>query len=340
MYRAISSKSNIVAFGTPLLIIFIMIIITKSALFKLNPHMVSFGVTFDLLLTTPFIYYLLIRKKNIPKITIVSFFIAGIAIASVILPPENQHFLSLAKKWILPLVEITVLVFVIYKVNKALHSYRENKALSLDFFTILKHTCQELLPTKVAVALATEIALVYYGFIHWKKLTPRQNEFTYHKDTGTVALLMVIILLVTVEATVTHLLVMMWSSTAAWVLTVLSVYSVIQIFGVLKSITKRPISIENNKLYLYYGVVSEVIIDIKDIASIEASTKTIALDKETRKLSPLGDLESHNIIIRLNKQNVLNGFYGIKKPFKTLVLHVDNRDEFKTLLENTLQQEL
>jgi hypothetical protein len=317
-----------------------MVFITKSSLFPLNPGIVSFGVTFDLLLTTPLVYYLLIRKKAIPKITIVSFFMAGIAIASLILPPENQHFLSLAKTWILPLVEATILITIIYKGRKTLHRYRENKALSPDYFTTLKRTCQELLPGKAAVALATEIALVYYGFFHWKKLTLKQNEFTYHKDTGTLALLMAIIFLVAIEATVTHILLIRWSATVAWVLTVLSLYSFIQIFGVLKSIIKRPISIENNTLYLYYGVMSEAIIDIKDIASIEASTRTLGLDKETKRLSPLGELESHNIIIRLNKPNVLNGFYGIKKEFKTIVFHVDNRDEFKTQLENTLQQDV
>jgi K+ transporter len=171
MYKAINLKSNLVAFGTPLLIMLKMVFITKSALFKSNPDIGSFGVTFDLLLTTPLIYYLLIRKKNIPKITIVSFFLSGIALASLILPPENQYFLSLAKKWILPLAEATILITIIYKGRKTLRLYRKNKSLSVDFFTIVKHTCGELLPRKAAVALATEIALVFYGFFIGKNTT-------------------------------------------------------------------------------------------------------------------------------------------------------------------------
>jgi hypothetical protein len=51
---------------------------------------------------------------------------------------------------------------------------------------------------------------------------------------------------------------------------------------------KRPISIERNKLYLRYGIMTESTIDIKNIDSIELSSKDIETNKETRKLSFLG----------------------------------------------------
>jgi hypothetical protein len=79
-----------------------------------------------------------------------------------------------------------------------------------------------------------------------------------------------------------------WSSLVACILTLLSVYSGIKIFGFLKSMFKRRLSFENNKLFLYYGIMNETIIDLKNIDTIEISSKDIELHKETRKLSCLG----------------------------------------------------
>ena len=40
-------------------------------------------------------------------------------------------------------------------------------------------------------------------------------------------------------------------------------------------------------------------VELKDIDSIELSTAEIAFDAQTRKLSVLGSLESHNTVIHL-----------------------------------------
>jgi hypothetical protein len=337
MYKLVNQKDNLILFGVPCLIILAMVFIAKSSLFNLNPAVVSFGITFDLLLTTPLVYFLLIRKTTIPKFTVVTCFIAGLVIASFILPVENQYYLTLAKNWILPLIEASVLIMVIYQSRKAITFYKVNDALSPDFFTAVKNACLQILPAKAAIPLATEVSIFYYGFLNWKKTVPRKNEFTYHKDTATVALLISILFLIALEAAITHLLVAKWNPTVAWILTALSMYSAIQIVGVLKSIAKRPISIREGKLILYYGILSEAIIDLKDIIAVEISTKPWKDGNKITKLSPLGELESHNVIIRLKNEHTMTGFYGIKKKFKTLALHVDHKEAFKAQIEEALQ---
>jgi small nuclear ribonucleoprotein (snRNP)-like protein len=81
---------------------------------------------------------------------------------------------------------------------------------------------------------------------------------------------------------------------------------------------------------------TESIIDIENIESIELSSKDIETNKETRKLSFLGELESHNVIIRLKEEETLIGLYGIRKKFKILALHVDNKIEFQDRINNAL----
>lgn len=334
MRKILQVQKSIFILGIPMLIIGILVLLTQSAVFQSHTNSLAIAITFDLLLTVPFIYFLLIRKTNIPKTTVVPFLILGMIICSLILPSENQYYLSLFKTWIFPVIEISIISFVIYKVRKAIKGYKAKKGMSFDFFTTLKNTCYDLLPKKAVIPVVTEIAVFYYGFMYWKKRELNENEFSYHKNSGTITLLIAIIGIVSIETVVLHILLEKWSSLAAWILTFLSIYSGLQLFGFLKSMLKRPISIEKGLLYLRYGIMSESTIDLKNIERIEISSKDIEINKETRKLSFLGELESHNVIIHLKEENQLLGLYGIKKTYKNIALYVDEKTVFKQRIED------
>ncbi len=334
MDTALNLQKKLLIFGIPLSIIGMMVFLAKSSVFNANPNGMSIGITFDLLLTAPILYFLLIRKTNIPKTTVVPFLIVGIITCSLILPTENQYYLNLFKVWVLPIVELSVLLFVIYNIRKGIKYYKLKKSEAFDFFSTLKNTCYEILPKAAVIPVVTEIAVFYYGFIYWKKSKLKSNEFTYHKNSGTIALLIAIIGIVAIETVTFHALLVKWNETVAWVFTFVSIYSGIQIFGFLKSMLKRPIAIKNNKLYLRYGIMTETTIDLKNIDSVELSSKDIEFNKETRKLSFLGALEPHNVIIRLKEKNTLIGLYGIKRKFKVLALYVDDKIEFQDQLNN------
>ena len=246
MNKSLNLQKNLIIFGVPFFIIGLMVFISNSSIFISNPNSLSIGITFDLLLITPLVYFLLIRKTNIPKTTIVPFLIVGIVICSFILPTKNQYYLNLFKVWVLPIVELSVLSFVIFNVRKGIKKYKQNKIESFDFFTTLKSTCYEILPKGLVVPVVTEIAVFYYGFINWRKRKLRENEFTYHKNSGTITLLIALIFIIAIETVTIHFLLAKWNTTVAWILTCLSIYTSFQIIGFVKSMIKRPISIENN----------------------------------------------------------------------------------------------
>jgi hypothetical protein len=283
---------------------------------------------------------LAIRKTTIPKTTVVPIIILGVTIGSFIVPLENQYYLNSFKTWCIPVIELLVLAFVIYTIVKARRRFKLNEQEgSSDFFTVLKMTCYEILPKVAVIPFVTEIAVFYYGFMHWKTIKLKPNEFSYHKDSGAVGLLMALVFLIAIETLAIHVLLAQWSALAAWILTGVSIYSAIQIFGFSKSMFKRPLVITNNRIYMRYGIMNETIINIKNVESVELSTTDIAPNTLTRKLSILGALEGHNIVITLNKENTLVGLYGIKKKYKILALHVDDKQGFKATIENLLKTE-
>ncbi len=340
MNKTININIQLLFLSIPLVMLIGLIVLIKSPLFPINSDVLSLGITMDLLLSIPIIYFLIIRKTNISKTTIVPVMVAGLVIGTYFLPQSNQNYLDLFKTWAYPVIELLILAYLIVKVRSVLQKHKDFKKFSPDFFTTLKDICYEILPKKLVLPFATEVAVLYYGFINWKSRTINKNEFTYHKKSGTLALLGAVISIIAIETFVLHILLSRWIEIVAWIISGLSIYTAIQVFGFAKSLTKRPIIILPDKLILRYGILNETEIRFDDIDSIELSRKPIIQDETSKKLSPLGELESHNVIIRLNEENTLTGLYGIKKKFKVLALHVDKEIEFKKKMENALQQKL
>lgn len=336
MNKSLNIQKSIVILGLLLLVYAAMILLVNSLYFTKNPNLLSLGITIDLIVIAPLLYVFLIRKTSIPKTTVIPLIMLGILCCSLILPADNQYYLNLFKTWGVPVLELSVLTLLIYKFRKTRKVFLKEKSNTFDFFIVLKNTCSEILPKPLVMPMATEIAVFYYGFINWKVKDLKKNEFTYHKESGTMALLFALILIISAETVGLHYLLLKWNAVFAWIFTGLSIYSGIQIFGFLKSMTKRPILIENNLLYLKYGIMTEAIINLSDIDSIEITSRDIEVNDNLRKLSFLGDLESHNVIMHLKKENTLFGLYGMKKTYKSIAFFADKKEEFKSYLENEL----
>lgn len=337
MNRTLHINRNLINFGIPLALLGTLILLMKSSFLNGNDTL-NFAITVDLLLIVPLVYFLLIRKSEIPKTTVIPVMIIGLLVGSYFLPQQSQTYLSIFKTWALPVIEISALIFVIIKVQGAIRKYKTLKGSTPDFFNALVNTCQEILPKRLVLPFATEVAVFYYGFINWKTREICENEFTYHKKSGTPALFYSVILVIAVETVAIHFLLTQWSSVAAWILTALSIYTAIQVFGFAKSLSKRPISINKDSLTLRYGILNEVEIPLSDIEKVELSRKSLEKKGLTRTLSPLDETESHNVIIRLTEENELIGLYGMKKKFIVLGLHIDEPKEFSERIENALQQ--
>ena len=294
------------------------------------------AISLDLLLTVPVVYFLLIRKTGIPKVTVVPFLILSTVVASFILPTTHQVYIDLFKTWGIPVIEIAVLTFITLKVRFLVRRYHDSKEQASDFFTALKEACSEIIPPKLVPLFASEVSVIYYGFISWRRRLLRSNEFSYHKRSGTQALLGAAVVIIGIETVALHLLLAQVSALGAWILTGLSVYTALQVFGVAKSLARRPIVCMEDRLIVRYGILNECEIAFEDIESVELSKRSVTLDKSITKLSPLGDMERHNLIIRLKNENTLTGLYGVKKRFRRLALHVDDDLGFKTQVDAML----
>ncbi len=290
----------------------------------------SSAIMVDLLVTIPVLYFLLVRKTKVPIITVVPVFIIGSFLGTLWLPASAQEPLQVFHAYVLPFLEFGVLGFVGFKAYRVIKISGGKQGE--DVFSALKQTTQELIPQPtLANLLAMELAILYYGFLNWKKYTFRENEFSYHRKSSSVAILSILILIVGVETCALHVLMERWSIVLAWMLSVLSIYIGFQLFGIACSLSKRPVVVTDKELIFLYGILSKARIPKSQIKEVSLFRKTINKEDEIMKLSPLGDLDGHNLLVELHEPATLEGLYGRKKSFSKLALHLDEKGKFLEL---------
>lgn len=323
-------------FGIPLLLISTLFLVVNSSFFIEYPKELSIGITLDLLITIPFVYFLIIRKKEIPKITVVTLFVIGIVIASIIIPKQHQALLSQIKTFILPAVELGVFSFLIFKARKIIQEFKKQHSNHLVFYNAMQQAVSAVFPNKIGELLATEIAVVYYGFLAWKKRTLKENEFSYHKNGTSVSIIMGLMLVVLIETIAVHTLVQKWNVIVAWLLTFLSIYTCLQLFSLMLSLSKIPIEVDliSKILTLKYGFFGEAVIPFGNIKGIDLTEKDLPTDKSIIPFSPLGNLDTHNIVLHLNKKAVFKSFYGMQKTYISIAFFVDKKHQFKKVIED------
>jgi len=169
--------------------------------------------------------------------------------------------------------------------------------------------------------MATEISVIYYGLIHWKQKPAKDNEFSGYKKSTSVSMFLGIMLIIVIEAFVFHSILKKEGNPRAWFVSFLSIYSLIQILGFLKSLIKRPISFDGNVLNLRYGIMKETSINLNNISSVVLSSEN--KDKKISRLSIFGEHESHNVILTLKEDEILYCLYGYKKKYLKISFFVD-----------------
>ena len=315
----------------PFLIYLFSIIILNLEINNAFIDMLSIGVTYDLTATAPIVYLILIWKKSIPKFTVIPITIVSIVMASFIIPVENQMHLDMVKKWGLPFVETFGIILVVVKVRKIIRMYKTEKINNIDIFSVIKKVILDMFPKLISSYLIFEIGFIYYAFIRWRKNKNQANQFSY-SSSGILPILMVFMFMLLLETILVHILLSLWSSIAAWILTGISIYTFVQLFALLKSIILRPIEVRNSRLFLRYGILRESEIYLKNIYRIEMGKSS-----HIESLSPFKDLEDMNLIIHLNEDCTIFGIFGEPKKYRSIGIFVDNKLEFIKTIEEQAQ---
>ena len=306
--------------GVPAFIFFSCFLITFSQGFKTHHQVFSLAIVFDLVITAPLIYLLLIWKTQIYRATVFRIMVLGITLAGFMLGSDSS-IIQLLKTWLAPLLEMTVVFIVVrkfYLVRKASQAHKNNNA---DFLIHCREILWKVLGNqKAAYVMASEFAVFYYAFIP-KTKKRFDKEFTSYKNTALIIILYTFVLLMLVETLAVHFLIAMKSDLWAWIMSAMSLYTSLQLFAHIRAIKLRPITINDQGLDLHMGLASDAFIDFDNIETVDLFSK----DKESNhvKIALLDGLEEHNIKIKLKEPVEVTKMFGIKKSSDTILFFVD-----------------
>ncbi len=328
MPMTLSRRLSVFVF--PLLIVLFLITLTFTSFFKQTPTVLSQAIILDLIITLPLVYLISIWKTSIPRYTVLSCVVIGMVIASVIIPQEHQGFFLPLKGILIPLIEFSIIGMIAYKCIQIKKKMGADELSALDFYDKIMLATQDLFPSTISRVLSSEIAVPYYIFKKRPTGSLRENEFSYYKKSGITIVIYTMMLLAIAELSVVHILLEKFNTTIAWIASGLTFYSMLQILALVRSLPHRNhvLDSEKNILRLKYGFSSYGILPITNIKSILLSSRQMAEDPMNKTFSPLGFLDTHNVIVELKNPWTYYGFYGRETTCKKLALYIDDKQEF------------
>ncbi|GAB4317652.1 MAG: hypothetical protein Kow0074_06390 [Candidatus Zixiibacteriota bacterium] len=315
------------SYGLPLAV---FLAATLVALFGL-PHVadgsrsqvVAAALTLDFTFAAPALaYFLFVRKRRLPWLTIVPFVVVGFAMATVTLPDDHHLTLNVLRYLAIP-AELALLGYLAVQAH---HAYRRGFRTNGDFATRLRTVTRHALKSRIpADIVTTEIALLYYALGRRREQPISGHIFTVYREVTYGPVLFGLMVVLFFETIGVHLLVGQWSTTAAWILTGLSVYAMIWLIGDYRAMVARPIHLTDDHLKLRVGLRWEADIPRDCIASIEMVG---SLNPDTRGALKVSLLGQPNVRLRLKKPVDVVGMYGILKTTQEIWFTVDNPSSF------------
>ncbi|MEO8946720.1 MAG: hypothetical protein ABI338_09480 [Gemmatimonadaceae bacterium] len=302
--------------------------------FRIHPDALSWGAAFDLTITVPFAYWLLVVRRGKASLRSILWVIAlSVLGAKLLLLHSHPAFLPWIRLATAP-IELAIVVLAISRVRVA---RRVNPPDSDDdVLTQLQSTFAVLLGNAVAGrALGHEAASFYYAFGRRRTPIPSGDAATQRRFAAAPpfagSLFLAVLGILTIEAVVLHLLVAQRSNSLAWLLTALSVYGVIWFVGFQRSCGMRVSVLTPAALVLRIGFRCDATIPWKDVASVRLLTWR-DLPARAPDYLDAAKPSDPNVLIEFHSPVRVEGVYGIARTTTRVGIRLELPEMFALLV--------
>ncbi|NGP46586.1 hypothetical protein G4V62_17150 [Bacillaceae bacterium SIJ1] len=248
----------------------------------------------------------------------------------LIIPSSQEGGLNQILIWLIPVLEVGIVIVVMYSVIKSIIRYkRNNKSKENDFLEITRKSLEPKLGNGFVLgAILTELSVFYYSIVGWfRKPTVIENGkvYSYHKTSQIKTIVIVFSILIVLEGILFHFLIQLWSEVAAWIFTILNVYALLYMMGLYNAVRFLPHHVDGDKLIIRFGYQSSVECDIRNIESIQTARKQgdIWENKPKDTYYALLNMDPPQYEINLKEPALMVSSYGRKKYVRTIVFRAD-----------------
>jgi hypothetical protein len=291
-----------------LFVITACLVVLRSRAFAVNPDVAAWGVTFDLTITIPLLYwFFVVRRKLAGALTLATLFVICTMVAAALIPRPQQSFLH-DLKYLVAALEVVLITTAVRRLGKG-----EGRMASL---------------------LLSEAAMMQYALTGWWRKPERVDgrAITFHERSGWGSIVACAIVLIASEGIAAHLFLATWNPKIAWAWTALDVWAALWFLGDYHALRLRRSWLGEDALHLRVGMRWSATIALANIESIEpyataeGSGRHI-LEGSGRHILKIAFLDEPRWLITLREPVVVNGIAGIRKTIRALALLPDDDAE-------------
>ena len=287
-------------------------LLVRSQAFARNPDVAAWGITFDLTITVPLLYwFFVVRTKKAPAITLAPVFVLCTFAAMALLPRGQQQFVRDLGRFAVPLAEIAVVAGIVHRIRRG----RGTNAIENRVFDVVE----------------SELLMVVYAFAGWrmKPAAVEGRAITFHERSGWGTILAAIFVLIAAEGIGMHLLLGMWTPYAAWAWTALDIWGAIWLLGDYHALRLRRSSLTDDALNIRLGLRWSVSIPLSAIESILPIREES--EWKRRDVLKLAMLEEPRWLVVLREPVVVKGLAGLRKEVHALAMLPDDDEAIGAL---------
>lgn|GEM_PF-1868283 len=232
-------------------------------------------------------------------------------------------------------IALGALVLDVTWLNKLLALIRSNKNHSSNFHSALDNSLRAVLKSGYLYQLTkSQLFVVFYAFFakHFSnEHTNNINSFSYASASNSKDVFWVVAIAQLPTLPFIHFFVEKEANViAAWVVTALTIWSVIYYLAQVQAVKLRPIELTETTLNYKFGLAWEANIQLKDIKvarKLHFSDKANSFDFF---ISPIGS--NKNILLEFYQPITFVGCYFLPKRKSKAVISIDNTQAFLTQL--------
>lgn len=223
--------------------------------------------------------------------------------------------------------------------------YRRGRSSGLDLWAALEEGLAVLLPRRAARFVLHEPRLLGALF-RWtfRRVTPADNEFGYHRRSIMREILPLVLVTSPVELLVVHILASALSpwGWVKWALLALGLYAIFWLLGFYASLVTLPHSLQEHGLRLRYGAFADGLIPYPKIASVERASRRAPRSGDGLQTSPQGGeiylsiSGKTDLTLRLHTPQTVEGLFRTAGPAATIHLAADEPKRLATELRGRI----
>lgn len=302
--------------------------------------LMAWAITVDLVLLAPLLVYCIgVRRLGWSMTTLMPVVIVGLLTAHLLAPAAKDGLLADLKILVVPL-EIALLGWIGWKVWTAWRRLRSLPTASnsseavLDLRQVVDASTRHVVGSGPAAGvLASELAVLAYAFGNRRQpvVEPGPGRFTVHRTSGLGLLMGGALIATAAEIVPVHFLVHHFiGTTAAWILTLLTVYGGLWVVGHWRATLRRPVTVDDDALTLRLGLLWDLRIPYDAIAAVRRVPATEDRVQGAFYLVPAGR-PSH--CLELTSPHSAQGPYGLQKNVQRIAFFVDEGSRFDDELQ-------